>query len=1273
MSNHYKKGINTKRIASFLALLSFTSYMPISCLPAFSADIAADTLPSLNSAVNGSVSTSGTQMDVSVTGSKGTVGQFDWNTFNVGSDATVNWVFSANSQTALNRVLASGGMSYIYGKLTSSSSTGCSSCVNTSKVILINPSGILFGNGSSVDLNSFTASTYDISGAKNLSDLTDEELSTYAGDGGTTGTLFDIAGYNKTVSFVANDNMVDGNGYITADASGTKLASIVVDGSTMYADKSLALIGNKIDISNSDLSTTYSSTPNTSNSTQTRSNIKLVTGDGVNFYYTSAGNIDNSVSTESAEKTSGEEYGITITDSTLRSGNVLLYNGVADNGSIDISNSTIYSKKLLGTDTTISGTEYTAQQTGTNGNISITSKGTVNISGSNIQTTNDDADGSDDIGYGNLTISGSEGVTITNTQLRTADSTVNTDSDNITAGNILISSSNGDINIVQDEETSASDIVSADGTYTTTGIVAAGDITISAAGDVTIDGYDKIQAVGYGATDDTTRTINIAAANATFKDTVLNAENLNVDADEIIDVTETSIVANNIKLYGTDTTIDDSLLQYKELSFYDEDDTKTNNVTIKNGTTFRDKDTSTLKISTNGDLTLDNATLKQQKYGSTSTSNQTAIELESTEGSVTIANGSNITTSAGSFTVSAAEGSITVEDSDVYATDGSVSLTAKDNIASSNSQLWANNGDMTLTSTEGKVTAVDSTIIAEGGDTVIDQALSMNIDSDFTNSTIGATNKLSLITDTDITGSTLAAGTGVINDYTDLISLNNDDTDTHFIFAGALLDAGNDISITDITSANKVDFVAGNDINLASTGNMTLTDVTTDAGNETNIEAEGDLITNGYEILGGVKTTLSGDTVSTADGTYIATNENKLAVNAEGDIDITVTGVTSSENGLEINADVNTSEGSDPLEGKDVTVVAADGTLAIAKIKADTLNITADTILKADTTISADTDNVSALTEAGVDLDDKGYIEVRTDGGFNLDATTDYNSNNSSIYTGGNYGTTTSSDTVATGDTYDVVTDTQTEVTTSSELISSETTVGDEISRTITSETASGDATVTTERTDNVTDENGATGYTITTTTTQVYDVTADVTYEATQTDTYENTQTTTTTTTTTTYQDYETTTTSRDSEHIATLNENETNGFVLVYGKTSTDTDTTAEVVGTSTSTDVSTVTLDNTVEETATTVTKTITYQDTRTTTNVTFCEYEDDVAPDVANTFDDDVSSWVRIPRHSEGTSDTATVQNDIADTSSTVVAAAARLEMADDDESDDDDLE
>ncbi len=1244
MRNHSFRGINTKKIASFLALLSFTSYMPISCLPAF-ADIGANTLPDLNQAVNGNVDINGSQMDVSVVGGKGTVGQFDWNSFNVGKDATVNWIFNANNQTALNRVLASGGMSYIYGKLTETSGSGCSSCVNTSKVILINPSGILFGNGSQVDLNSFTASTYDIKGAKDLKDLSAAELKQYADmqyAASNSGNLFNIAGYNKTVQFVANDNMVDGNGYITADATGTRLASIVADGADFKVDKSLAMVGNKIDIANSSLKTNYSSdNVNASNGTQQRSNIKLVTGDGVHFYYESAGSIRNNIAVDKAtDKKATEDYGINIKDSQVRTGNFLAWNGVdKTNSSINIDGSKIYTKKLLGKTTA----SYDKTQTGTNGNIEINSANTVNIKNSDIQTTNDAKDGaniSTGIGYGNMTITGGKDVTIDNSQLRTADSLKNNSASNITAGNINITSTKGDVNLIQDGPTSST-------IYDESAVASAGNLTINAAGDVNVDGYDKIQAVGHGTANGsssfTDRTITINGDNANFKDTYLTSKNLNVNATKDINVLTTNVKADNTNLYGADTTIDDSTLTYNNLSFYNSD--KKNNVTIKNQTRFNDKNDTTLKISTNGNLTLDNNELRDSKA-----ERYNAYELESTQGNIALKNDSFAWSKDGNVTLNAKNGGITVDKSYVYANGGNTTLNAKNNIAVNESTVWAKNGNMSVTSTAGKITSTSSEIAAEGGNTVLDQALTMDLDKDFINSRVGATEKLSLISDADVVGTTIVSGTGHINEYNDLLALNDKVSNSWFIYSDALVDAGNNVSITDLASAQNVDFVAGNNINLASTADMLLTDVSTKAGNNTTIAAAGKLETNGFEIKGGKKTTLEGKTVTTKENTVIAANGNKLAVNAEGAIDIDVTGVNNKNNGLEINADVNTSNGSDPLEGKTVKVDAKDGVLAVSKIKADTLDLTADEIIAAKTTISDKTDNVKEMVAAGADIDDKGYIEVRTEGGFNLDPTTDYNESNKDIYTGGNYGTTVSENTKPVGDKYPDKVFGESTTTIESELLPGSTTeVGEEIGRTEVSRTP------VSETRETITGEDGNEYVVITTT----YEVTYDVEYATETTQTYKDTQVTKTEVTTNIYQDYETTVTSNDKQHIATLNKEEQNGFVLVYGKKDTDTTTTSKVVDSDTK--IETTYTDLGTREEIVTGTTTIRETGTDVVVDTLPCEPEDDMVPDGA----DEVSKYVTIPRHQEGISNSAPVQNDLADTTSTVVAAAARLQIEEDD--------
>ena len=180
----------SKRIKASVVLFAFVAYMPLAMLPSFAASvpgpdsIPSNTHPILDSSINGgyvgwhggSESTANGKYDVNMDPNLGAggVAQFDWGSFNVGKNVIVDWIFSNHSQTAINRVLNTGKMSQIYGKLTSSCGVGANcgdaGTNRTGNVILINPNGILFGAGSQVDLNSFTASTYDISGMKNIKD-----------------------------------------------------------------------------------------------------------------------------------------------------------------------------------------------------------------------------------------------------------------------------------------------------------------------------------------------------------------------------------------------------------------------------------------------------------------------------------------------------------------------------------------------------------------------------------------------------------------------------------------------------------------------------------------------------------------------------------------------------------------------------------------------------------------------------------------------------------------------------------------------------------------------------------------------------------------------------------------------------------------------------------------------------------------------------------------------------------------------------------------------
>ena len=1230
------KLVTKEKATALLALLSFTAYMPVSLAPAFGA-IASNTLPDLKSSINGSVSTSGNLMNVNNdTYAAGTVAQFDWNTFNVGKDARVNFGFSANSQTILNRVMASGGMSEIYGQLTNSTLTGCASCRDTSKVILINPSGILFGQGSKVNLNSFTASTFDVKGAKDLSSMSSYELSQYKGYNETTktvgGGLFDIAGYNKNVSFVGNNNMVstDGNGVIKVNANGTRLASIVADGAEyIYGEKNVAFGGNKIEINNGTrVSTRYDSTPNTATkydangnatwndnrtkaeSFQTRSSIRMITGDGVNFYYTSNGNTQNMYNgmrdgsttssqylpfayTRSASNmVSGQDYGVKIKDSTVTAGTLDIHNGVenTNHSSVDIENSIVHSRRLLGADSyTSSGsnssTRYYAEEQGTQGALWITGKGDINIKNSDIQVTNDTTPVTTEKGGTSHTITGADikggylvletndDINVTNTYLRTMDSTKNTDS--LTSGTIYIKSLNSDINLTK---TSDAPNLRLDGEKLYIQVQAAGGLDLNANnGDININGYDKIWSLGdteiSGTENRYIRAITANADNINLSNTILNSGTINLNADEAINTSASTVQAvNDLNMYAKNTNLDqNSAIAYSNISLIDPNSNKVNNVTVKNGTTFKNP-TGVTTIKTNGDIVVDNSNL-QGRYCNESATNQKAINLESTQGDITIKNASYMTTTDGSITVTtdAANKNITVTDSKLYSNNGNEDFTATNNIAISNSHVWAKTGDVNLTAINGKVTATNNSQVAgEFGNTTIRQAQPINIPTDYANSVVSATNKLTLKSDSDITGQKLTAGTGYINSNSNLVSLMDTDHGATFVFTNMEMNSDNNITATNAMSMKNVDLVATGYIDLDSTGNMTLTNVSTKSGTTTDLTAVGRLQTDGYEIKDATKATLNGNTISTKDYSTINVNQNKLALNADYDINVRVQNANNAAKGIEVNANVNTSNGSNALAGKNVTVNATDGTLAISKIKADTLNLTANTILASATTISSSNDNIAKLNENNVSTNAKAYIEIKTDGGFNLDPTTVYNDGNSNIYTGGDYGSTTTNK-VNVGSQYSTY-DTQviSEVENST-LIATDTTKGDEAGRENVSKTLVSSETSEPVITNGF-DEYGNPGHYQTTTTTNIYQVTDDVTYNTTQTDTYRDTKTTTTETTTNVYQDYQITTTGNDTHHIATLNNNEKNAFVLVYGKNDSSTRTGTDLVSTNTQTNTNT-----------------------------------------------------------------------------------------------------
>ena len=126
------------------------------------------------------VSTNGTAMTINQSTQRASI---NWNSFSIGSAASVNVVQNNASSVLLNRVVGN-DPSQIFGKLTANG-----------QVILINPNGIVFGKGGSVTASAFTASTFG---------MTEEDFKKgkykYSRNGSTAGvTVEEGASINTTV------------------------------------------------------------------------------------------------------------------------------------------------------------------------------------------------------------------------------------------------------------------------------------------------------------------------------------------------------------------------------------------------------------------------------------------------------------------------------------------------------------------------------------------------------------------------------------------------------------------------------------------------------------------------------------------------------------------------------------------------------------------------------------------------------------------------------------------------------------------------------------------------------------------------------------------------------------------------------------------------------------------------------------------------------------------------------------------------------------------
>ncbi len=164
---------------------------------AFSIMPAAQAMPTGGASETATITTAGNTMDIA---SSVTNNLLTWQDFSIAKGETVNF---GGSNTYLNVVTGS-SVSEIYGAITG----------NAANVYLINPNGILFGDGASVDVGSLHLSTADITGSLTNFDTAKNALT------GADSFSGDIV--NKGTLKAAQEITVDGNNITfknTADVS----------------------------------------------------------------------------------------------------------------------------------------------------------------------------------------------------------------------------------------------------------------------------------------------------------------------------------------------------------------------------------------------------------------------------------------------------------------------------------------------------------------------------------------------------------------------------------------------------------------------------------------------------------------------------------------------------------------------------------------------------------------------------------------------------------------------------------------------------------------------------------------------------------------------------------------------------------------------------------------------------------------------------------------------------------------------------------------------
>src|SRR5664279_6616532 len=128
-------------------LLTITALVPLGLVPAAANPLGAQV-------VGGSATVQGQGTSTVTVTQQTNSAIINWNTFNIGAGEKTNIFQPSSSSVQLDRVTGGLGPSQILGTLWSNG-----------RVFLVNPAGILFGSGATVDTAGFLATTSDIANA----------------------------------------------------------------------------------------------------------------------------------------------------------------------------------------------------------------------------------------------------------------------------------------------------------------------------------------------------------------------------------------------------------------------------------------------------------------------------------------------------------------------------------------------------------------------------------------------------------------------------------------------------------------------------------------------------------------------------------------------------------------------------------------------------------------------------------------------------------------------------------------------------------------------------------------------------------------------------------------------------------------------------------------------------------------------------------------------------------------------------------------------------